>query len=233
MQTHDTKWHFKQCGNELPVRASSGRMQTLCTPIIIVCRLLSFNRFIDCSCPLLHTRTHTHTMLSYLLCSMLPFNSLIYTHIDIHFYLHSLWPGQWPRGRVHPVTDTTHPSQTLDWFRLITPVSCLVPSPSLSHCRIPLMMFTLFDSLTEPLSHSHSLLSYFLLCRPLPLVFPLSLLSLCLSCCLTFLTLLLLLQLFLAESCVQWLSLPHKQKNLEGRVIRIQVYTSKLGFFFF
>lgn len=80
-------------------------------------------------------------------------------------------------------------------------------------------MFTSFDSLTEPLSHSHSLLGFFSPhCHPLPFFLPLHFPSFSLPFVLPhFVTLLLsppLLQLFLAGSCVQWLSPPQKQKTL-------------------
>lgn len=129
--------------------------------------------------------------------------------------------------------------QSLRWsrLRLSTPQSGLIQptilfSPRRSHCWISLMMFTLFDSLTEPLSHSHSLLSYFLLFLFFPSLLSLLSLSLCLSCCLTFLTSLLLLQLFLAGSCVQWLSLPHKQKTLRQEWLEYRFIPQSCDFFF-
>lgn len=166
--------------------------------LLTVRRLLPLNGFIDPS--------STLTML-YLLSSLLSFNGLIYTHIDTHFYFHCLWAEQWPRGRVRPATaPIPHHKPSLH----DRPSVRLGPEPDESPSNLTDYVYFV----REPLSRSHSLPSYFLLCRPLPLVFFSALFSLRLSCCLTFLTLLLLLQLFLAGSCMQWLSLPRKQKTL-------------------
>lgn len=95
-------------------------------------------------------------------------------------------------------------------------------------------MFTLLDCVTEPLSYSHSLLSYFLLCRPLPHVPPHTH-PRPLRVSLPF-----VLPHFAAtpaailswELCAVTVS-TSQTENLEGRVIRIQVYTSKQRFFSF
>lgn len=131
-----------------------------------------------------------------------------------HTYTHA-------HSRMHSLTHTHTPRpQTLDWFRLIVPVSCLVLSQSKS---LPgytdnvyivwlldraIVSFTLPPGLFffPPLSPTSFFSSpSFSLSFSLPFVLP------------HFLTLLLsppLLQLFLAGSCMQWLSPPQKQKTL-------------------
>lgn len=135
-------------------------------------------------------------------------SSTIHTHTRTHTHACTLSHTHTPRP------------QTLDWFRLIVPVSCLVLSQSKS---LPgytdnvyivwlldraIVSFTLPPGLFffPPLSPT-SFFSFpsFSLSFSLPFVLP------------HFLTLLLyppLLQLFLAGSCMQWLSPPQKQKTL-------------------
>ncbi len=126
-----------------------------------------------------------------------------FTHTNIHIYFHSLEQGQWPQDRVHPVTamlpptpvhTQTHthtaPPYTLDWLRLIVPVSCLVPCQTESppDCADDVYSVWLFDRAIVSFALPPEL---FFSLSPTSSLFSPFILSLCLSCCLTFLTLLL------------------------------------------